>query len=159
MRVALAATGLMAVLLTVTGNVQSAEEPNEVWLMAKYDGDGDRMISATEVSAKRQKMFAHMDGDGDGLVSFAEYQNLDTRKRELLLAARFHKLDSDRDGRLSTKEYGSYYGAFEQMDSNGDGRITESEMLTAAPSHETQQHAAVEDTHCLLWFCVKTTLD
>lgn len=132
-------------------------EIKDSWLIAKYDANGDNTISVDEVASKRDKIFSYMDADDDGTVSFAEYQSLDVRKREVLLEARYKKLDLDHDGRISAKEYRSYLGSFERLDFDGDGIITTEEINSGAePSHET---LAEESTHCLLWLCVRTSLD
>lgn len=151
---------LFALLICVGGRAaEPDEQTTDLWLMAKYDVDGDRAISINEISRKREKLFSRMDADSDGEVSFEEYQNLDTRKRELLLKARFVRLDADHDGRLSTAEYGSYSGAFDQLDMNGDGRLTEAEMAAEQSLEVVESSALAENTHCLLWFCIKTELD
>lgn len=134
------------------------EATADLWLLAKYDVNGDHMISVSEVSHKREKMFGYMDSDADGIVSFDEYQALDVRKRQLLVQARFNKLDLDRDGRLSADEYRSYLGSFDRFDQNGDGKISAQEMERG----ETSVAATKVDpnnTLCLLWVCVRTSLD
>lgn len=144
-------------LAGVVANVQAEEgASSDLWLLAKYDVNGDQMISSDEVSGRREKMFGHMDADQDGQVTFDEYQTLDVRKRELLLKARFDKLDLDHNGELSGEEYRSYLGSFDRFDSNGDGRITSAEM-EGQPA--VAAVAKVDDTHCVLWFCVRGSLD
>jgi hypothetical protein len=60
------------------------------------------------------------------------------------------------NGEVSAEEYSSYLGSFDRFDSDGDGRLTQQEM-------SSRQMAAAqksgEDTRCLLWLCVRTTLD
>jgi len=129
---------------------------SEVWLLAKYDSNGDQVITMDEISHRREKLFGRLDSDADGQVTFAEYQTLDIEKRELLLKARFDKLDLDHDGDVSADEYSSYLGSFDRFDSDGDGRLTQNEM-------EAKQVAAVsksgKDAHCLLWICVRSSFD
>lgn len=129
---------------------------SDLWLLAKYDANGDQIITMDEVSVRREKRFGRLDVDADGLVSFAEYQSLDVQKRELLLKARFDKLDLNHDGEVSAEEYSSYLGSFDRFDSDGDGRLTAKEM-------SSRQVAAAQknsdDTRCLLWVCVRTSLD
>lgn len=134
-----------------------AEPQKGMWLLSKYDNNGDHVISTSEVAYKREKMFGFMDSDQDGIVSFDEYQGLDIRKRELLLKARFQKLDFDHDGHLSAAEYGSYLGSFERFDSNGDGKLTAAEIAVKKSTPEPTKVAA--KTRCLLWLCVRSSLD
>lgn len=129
------------------------------WLLAKYDANGDSVISADEISYKRERVFERMDADADGAVSVVEYQSLDARKREMLLRARFLKLDLDGDGRLTAQEYSSYLGSFDRLDSDGDGRVSSAEMaLSSADERALNQMLTAEEpeTHCLLWLCVRT---
>lgn len=145
-------------LLSGAAAVQANEAGtgSDLWLLAKYDTNGDQVITMDEISVRREKLFARLDVDADGLVSFAEYQSLDVQKRELLLKARFDKLDLDHDGEVSAEEYSSYLGSFDRFDTDGDGRLTQQEMTE-------RRVAAVEksagDTRCLLWLCVRTSLD
>lgn len=129
---------------------------SERWLIAKYDVNGDQVISMDEVSEKREKMFGYMDGNADGTVTFDEYQHLDVSKRQLLLQARFSKLDLNRDGQLSADEYSSYLGSFERFDQNGDGQISSAEM-----GSKTKETAKDDDNSplCLLWICVRSSID
>lgn len=129
------------------------------WLMAKYDTNGDSMISVDEVAEKRNKMFAYMDADQDGAVTFNEYQTLDVRKRQVLLQARYKKLDQDHDGYVSAEEYASYLGSFDHFDFDGDGYITIEDMHSAKKLPQTASAEQDDTTRCLLWFCVRTTLD
>ena len=124
------------------------------WLLAKYDLNGDAKITQDEVAVKKLNIFRHMDMDSDGGVSFDEYKDVDFSRRQALLKARFGKLDTDRDGLITEKEYSTYMGLFSSIDSNGDGTLTSKEMGVE------QQQAKVEDnSHCLLWFCFRTSLD
>lgn len=152
---------VLGALLMLSGAVVSVQADesgtgSDLWLLAKYDANGDQIITMDEISVRREKRFARLDVDADGLVSFAEYQSLDVQKRELLLKARFDKLDLDHDGEVSAEEYSSYLGSFDRFDSDGDGRLTQQEM-------SSRRVAAVEtaaaDTRCLLWLCVRTSLD
>lgn len=142
-------------------SVQAAEDGDsqtqDSWLMAKYDVNGDNIISADEISSKRDKIFAYMDADENGVVTFAEYQALDVRKREVVLEARYKRLDLNHDGRISAEEYRSYLGSFERFDADGDGRISADDMK--AETVEKTTEVAGDDTHCLLWFCVRTSMD
>jgi len=146
----------------LSGNVLADQEPKgDLWLLAKYDENGDKVITVDEISEKRKQLFSRMDGDADGGVSFKEYLDLDVAKREMLLKARFNKLDLDQDGVLSGEEYCSYLGSFERFDQDGDGTIT-SEEITQEPTPKVdlkKEEAADDDVHCLFWVCIRTELD
>lgn len=147
-------------LVTMFSGWCSAGETSDkdLWLMAKYDVDGDQVISMNEVSNKREKLFGYMDSDQSGSVSFTEYRDLDMRKRELLLKARFEKLDLDSDGHLSNEEYASFFGSFDRFDRNGDGKITTREITKNKSQKQPAAVSEDDNVHCLLWVCVKTKL-
>ncbi|WP_246434661.1 EF-hand domain-containing protein [Teredinibacter haidensis] len=146
----------------LSGNVVAQPETGaeDLWLLAKYDENGDKVITVDEISEKRKQIFSRMDGNADGGVSFEEYLDLDTEKREMLLKARFSKLDLDQDGNLSGDEYCSYLGSFERFDQNGDGNISSEEITREAPAKvDIAEEAKDDDVHCLFWVCIKTNLE
>ncbi|WYH48082.1 hypothetical protein WKW49_12920 [Teredinibacter turnerae] len=145
----------------LSGKTIAAPGPvaDDQWLLAKYDENGDNIITVDEISEKRKQIFERMDGDGTGDVSFGEYRQLDQAKREMLLKARFNKLDLDQDGVLSGEEYVSYLGSFERFDQNGDGSITSEEIASPGSGDRSGwlSKKVKEDVSCLLWFCVRAT--
>lgn len=145
----------------LSGNVMAESEVGgDLWLLAKYDENGDNVITVDEISEKRKQLFSRMDGDADGGVSFEEYLDLDAAKRQMLLKARFNKLDLDQDGVLSGEEYCSYLGSFERFDHDGDGNITASEMTREpTPKVDLADDKDDEGVHCLFWVCIRTELD
>lgn len=120
------------------------------WLLAKYDLNGDSVITQAEISQKKNNFFTYMDSDKDALISFEEYQSVDQARRQRLLKLRFNKLDTNRDGLVTSDEYASYDGDFSTLDSNGDGSISASEIHS--------QSADKDEPRCLLWFCVRPSI-
>ena len=157
---------LMATTISISGATMAettspaSERLDGHWLLAKYDSNGDEVISADEIAYKREKVFGHMDADADGVVTLDEYQGVDARRREVLLQARFLKLDLDNDGILSGQEYSSYLGSFDRFDSDGDGYVSRHEMVEPQASSTATVDGlenVVDDAHCLLWLCVRTS--
>jgi hypothetical protein len=153
----LSATLLALTSLTLSGLSLNTQAENDVytgdnWLLAKYDSNGDSQITLDEITSKKLNIFKHMDLDNDGGVSFKEYESLDLAKRKALLTARFIKLDTDHNGKVTQKEYSSYMGMFASIDSNGDGALTEAEINSG-----NQADAYI--SHCLWMFCFRTKLD
>lgn len=154
---AIVVSGLVLASLAVPGLAEEQGTNNDLWLLAKYDVNGDQVISLDEVSGRRDRMFGHLDSDQDGLVTFTEYQSLDVRKRELVLKARFDKLDLNRDGEVSAEEYRSYLGSFDRFDRDGDGRISAAD-INHVPTATVAADSS-SNTRCVLWFCVRGSLD
>lgn len=126
--------------------VQAAGDgKNADWLLAKYDLNGDAVISQEEITAKKLHIFRLMDLNTSGGVSFDEYEQIDAARRNMLLKARFNKLDQDKNGEVTEAEYGSFLGQFSSIDANGDGML-DSEEITPVESHET---------HCFYWLCLR----
>jgi Ca2+-binding EF-hand superfamily protein len=143
--------------LSICASLSAEELADESRLLAKYDVNGDSVISVNEIEDKRKRVFEAMDENVDGGVSFDEYENLDQRRREMILKARFQKLDLDADGILSAAEYSTYLGSFDRMDQNGDGRVSEREIkkLTSDEGKEKSKLKAKNADACLLWVCVR----
>ena len=150
----LAVTALLMLAAWKVNSVAIADEsisPQDNWLLAKYDLNGDSRITQNEITSKKRNIFKHMDDDNDGGVSFDEYENMDAAKRQALLRSRFNKLDVDQDGRLTEAEYTNFMGMFDSIDSDGDGTLTSLEMGVG----DIQS----KDPVCLLWFCFRSSLD
>ncbi|AFU98797.1 EF-hand domain-containing protein [Simiduia agarivorans] len=119
------------------------------WLLAKYDLNGDTVISQEEITAKKLDIFRLMDLNTSGGVSFDEYEQVDAARRNMLLKARFNKLDQDKNGEVTEAEYSSFLGQFSSIDANGDG-ILDSQEIMPEEEHET---------HCFYWFCLRLDKD
>ncbi|MFT7560440.1 MAG: Ca2+-binding EF-hand superfamily protein [Flavobacteriales bacterium] len=148
--------GFIALIGSVA--VIADDNNNDQWLLAKYDVNGDQVISVNEIEDKRQRMFASMDSDANGGVSFDEYESLDKQRRQVILQARFNKLDLDRDGHLSGAEYSSYLGSFDRMDQNGDGRISQREINSKVAASKNTVKVKPDADICLLWLCVRKNM-
>lgn len=144
---------LSAMCLWASCSAVLAQEPakSEVsqqtsWLLAKYDLNGDDRISQDEITAKKLDIFRMMDSNTSGGVSYDEYEQVDSARRNLLLKARFNKLDQDKDGEVTEAEYSSFLGNFSSIDSNGDGMLTSDEITPIE---------AASNTHCFYWLCLR----
>ena len=143
---------LSTVFMCFSATAVAQSEDAEPWLLAKYDLNGDATITQQEVTYKKQMLFNRMDTNQDGDVSFDEYESMDHAKRQALLKSRFSKLDEDHDGKVSQAEYASYLGMFSSIDVNGDGTLSKDEVGST-------EKMEAKVTRCLLWLCVRTSLD
>ncbi|PCK10016.1 MAG: hypothetical protein COA42_01400 [Alteromonadaceae bacterium] len=135
-----------------------AQPEAKLGLLAKYDVNGDRAISADEISEKRKRVFSVLDVDLDGEVSFGEYKRVDELRRKAMLEARFNKLDIDNDGSVSGEEYSSYLGSFDRFDSNGDGYITGKEIKGKKTTKLAKSGGKKDKSLCVLWLCVRNSI-
>lgn len=146
--------GLLIFAVAIANSAKAQDDTLDYWLLAKYDANGDRIISVDEISRKRERVFSMMDGNADGEVSLEEYQWLDIRKREMIVAARFNKLDLDGDGVLTGEEYTAYAGAFFEIDSDGNGKLSAQEIKKLSQERATPLNVDVE--HKCIWrICYK----
>jgi len=113
--------------------------------MAMIDANGDGRISRREfmsarppwargrprpqMARRRARIFSRIDADGDGYISEGE--------REASLVRWFARMDADRNGRLTRREFiearrrfrGGPARRFERLDANRDGAISFKELL------------------------------
>jgi Ca2+-binding EF-hand superfamily protein len=75
------------------------------------------------------KLVAAADANGDGRVSAAELETFVVGYVKKQVAARFHRLDRNADGRVARAEVPNMVAArFERFDANGDGSFTAAEL-------------------------------
>jgi EF hand len=142
--------GLAALSLGLGGSAAWAHEHRGGMLA---DGDGNGAVSRSEAQAGASKAFARMDANGDGALTPADREARMAERR----AAMFDRLDADKNGQISRKEFaarpagekqgkrghrmgmgmgmwGERGGAMmmQRADANSDGRITQAEFTAAA---------------------------
>jgi hypothetical protein len=105
---------------------------------AAVDADGDGKITPAEMQAFRQAEIAGLDADGNGLISAEEMvakQMVRMQARaEEMAKARIEAQDSNGDGQLSAAEMampGMPTGMFERLDTDKDGAISTAELDAA----------------------------
>ena len=76
-----------------------------------------------------QKLIAMADSDGNGQVTGTELLSIVRRYVQKQVAARFHRLDRNGDGRVARFEVPSMPAErFARFDANGDGTFTDGEL-------------------------------
>jgi Ca2+-binding EF-hand superfamily protein len=79
-----------------------------------------------------QKLIAMADTDGNGQVTGTELLSVVRQYVQKQVAARFQRLDKNRDGRVARGEVPSMPAErFARFDANGDGTFTDSELEAA----------------------------
>ncbi len=78
------------------------------------------------------KGFDEADLNGDGVVDASEFKEMTAKRRTAEAAVKeFNGADTDRDGKLTRKEWIAKYGSnagFDEVDLNGDGVVDEDEF-------------------------------
>ena len=95
-------------------------------------GRGMEPATVAELTQRAQEHAAAKDLDKDGYITAAEVRAYREQQREARAAARFARMDTDMDGRVSLAEFTAERTArIQAMDANGDGTIERSEMRAA----------------------------
>lgn len=76
---------------------QATEMTREERRFARFDRNGDRIITREELLASRTKAFRALDRDGNNLLTFEEWA--------VATSQRFAGADGDSNGRLSPEEF------------------------------------------------------
>jgi hypothetical protein len=76
---------------------EATEMTREERRFARYDRNGDRIITREELLASRTKAFKALDTDGNNLLTFEEWA--------VATSDRFVKADADGNARLSPEEF------------------------------------------------------
>lgn len=139
----LAAMGLACAATLVAAAPGEGHDPMMRFKQADTNGDG--MISRDEAKALPMiaKHFDEIDANHDGQITADELRAFHQKMhadRQAKAGARFKKLDTDGDGRISRAEAQAaprLAQHFDEIDTNKDGFITPDE-LAAARMHHSQ---------------------
>lgn len=103
------------------------------------DTDGDGVLTAEELSARRAQWIAEADGDGDGMLSVEEVTAAMTRQMEQRVVRMFERQDRNSDGMLNTEELSPgedhMTRRFARLDRNQDGVISAEEFEQSGRRH------------------------
>jgi len=112
-------------------------------LIKRLDKDGDGKISLAEAQAAPRfaQRFAQIDANSDGFVTRDELK----AARQAQAQARFQKIDTDGDGKISLAEAQANAPRlaehFAQVDANQDGFVTQDELRAAFHAHHKGHRA------------------
>lgn len=103
----------------------------------RLDADGDGRVTAAEIEAFRDGLFAEIDADGNGEISRQEFVDHAAARAAERAGAMFDRWDTDGDGILSRDAIEARRGSgwdaerlMRRFDADGDGAITRDEIAT-----------------------------
>lgn len=100
----------------------------------RLDADGDGVVTLNELNESQREFFAAADANGDGAVSKDEMKAFHNSKRAAMAAERMG--DANGDGAVDRKEYDAAAAArFDKLDTDKDGVISEEEITAGRRGH------------------------
>ena len=133
------ATFISAVVLSavaISGTTALAKGPRDRDPVSfqELDANGDGQVTKAEMETHRTKKFTSADTNGDGKLSVEEMQAEAQKKANERVSDMFTRLDTDKDGFLSTDELPKPRRAdkmFDRLDADGNGSLSEQEFANA----------------------------
>lgn len=108
-------------------------------------------MNVAEMTQKAQERAAAVDLDKDGFVTPAETRAYREQQREARAAAKFARMDANKDGKVSVAEFSAEHTArIQAMDANGDGVVDRGEMRAAHRHgrHHGGRHGGPDGAGC-----------
>ena len=97
--------------------------------MKRFDLNNDGKVTQEEIDKAKTDLFAKYDTDGNGVLSLEEWQAMRQDRMKERMAEHFKRQDSNGDGGISQEEFmARAQHMMERMDHNGDHAIEADEM-------------------------------
>jgi hypothetical protein len=102
-----------------------------------FDTNGDGALTQEEIDGVRTARFAKFDGDGDKVLTLAEYEALWLDAMNQRMVRGFQRLDTDGDGKVTAAEFEAPFGKMvARADRNEDGKLDRDDR----PQHGMTDH-------------------
>jgi hypothetical protein len=110
MKQTLLSTAVLCIALTSFGAAARPPEPSQgpggmAGFLARFDSDGDGLVTRQEIEAVRAAEFQEADSNADGSLSYDEFVAMQQQRRAERLANDFALLDQDGNGAISGSEF------------------------------------------------------
>jgi len=97
--------------------------------LKRFDLNNDGQVTQEEINKVKSEQFAKYDSDGNGILSSEEWQAMRQDRVKERMARRFAHHDSNGDGGISQEEFMSRAThMMDRLDSNGDHVIDKDEL-------------------------------
>ena len=97
--------------------------------LQRFDANNDGKVTQEEINTVKSEQFAKYDKDGNGVLSLEEWQAMRQDRMKERQAQGFSRHDANGDGGISKEEFLAKSNRWmERMDHNGDHMIDQDEM-------------------------------
>lgn len=122
---------IMVLIAVFCGVVHADETSSKVYMIEKFDQNGDHVVTQEEFLKSAEERFKTMDIDGDKSIEkteflqrYAEHSHSTTDSGAEVWQRVFYKLDEDKDEKISEYEYTkSRLKWFTEADKDNDQKI------------------------------------
>jgi len=142
---------IAAVLLgfAVPAILLAGEAPGTNRFLQTFDSNNDGKVTQEEIDKVKSDLFAKYDSDGNGVLSLEEWQALRLDRMKDRISQRFNRHDSNGDGAISLDEFmAQSRHMMDRMDENGDHMIDQSEMGNHHGRGNWGHHHGPQNGHC-----------
>lgn len=112
--------------------------------LAKWDKNGDDLLTCEDVALERKALFVTLDEDGSETLTSGEFRYAKFEDKSFLFHL-FSEVDNDKSGDISVQEMQAVtHSQFEGIDKDGDCLVNEQEIMLAMRNQMRSERAGRE---------------